>query len=207
MLKNILATAAIVAAVTGGIIALNAPVYASSDNTICSVKAVGSKNTANNTDSRFKVAGNTVTATFIVTGPEGCTQVVTLASWQAPDADKGRPYNLQKLYKYATGTYGVGAHTISVEAPDCFYQIDLVRGSKPTGIDGGPVYETGRMMGSLHGGTKVCEEKKPEPPVTTPPVSTTPTELPKTGAGNVLGIFAASTVLGAAVHRLVTRRS
>jgi len=43
-----------------------------------------------------------------------------------------------------------------------------------------------------------CEEE------TTPP--TTPEELPKTGAGSLVGIFASATGAGAAIHRIVLRR-
>ncbi len=43
---------------------------------------------------------------------------------------------------------------------------------------------------------------KPVPPVT----PATPTELPNTGAGDVIGIFAATTIAGALVHRFVLSR-
>ncbi len=133
------------------------PVYASS----CSVTATGTQNSTGTEKSRFKFVGNNkVSAEFEVKGDANCKQEVTLASWQAPDADKGRPYSEQKLFKFVSGKFGVGKHTLTVELPNCFYQVDLVRGSNPTGIDGGPVYEEGRMMGSLHGGKTKCEPPK-----------------------------------------------
>lgn len=46
--------------------------------------------------------------------------------------------------------------------------------------------------------------EQPEKPVT--PVTTPPRELPRTGAGSVAGIVAATSVAGAAAHRVVTRR-
>lgn len=173
----------------------------------CTVKAVGTKNTAGNTDSRFVLNGNgTVSATFEVKGNTDCKLDVTLASWQAPDADKGRPYDQQKLYKYVTDSFGVGRHTLTVELPNCFYQVDLVRGKNPTGPNNMPVYEKGRMMGSLHGGTKVCEEPKTPPVVTTPPQVSSATTLPKTGAGGMVGLFAGASIFGAAAHNLAVRR-
>jgi len=162
-----------------------APANATNNTVECSVKAVGNKNTAGNADSRFKLnSDGTVSATFEVKGGKDCKQTVTLATWQAPDGDKGRPYELQKLFAHKTGTFGVGKHTLTVKLPNCFYQVDLVRGSNPTGPNGTPIYEAGRMMGSLHGGTKKCEEpKKPEVPKTpeTPEAPETPAELPATG--------------------------
>jgi hypothetical protein len=46
-----------------------------------------------------------------------------------------------------------------------------------------------------------CEEEETPPPVT-PPV----TELPKTGMGGVLGVFAGTTAAGAVAHRVFMRR-
>lgn len=188
--------------------------YATGSTNTCTVSSVGKKNTANQADSRFKLNGNKVTATFEVKGNADCKQDVVLASWQAPDGDKGRPYELQKLYKYVSGTFGVGKHTLTVELPDCFYQVDLARGKNPTGPNGSAVYEQGRLMGSLHGGTKVCEEpKQPEEPKT-PETPETPTpetpapapEMPATGAGSLLGVFAGSSILGAGAHHLIAKR-
>lgn len=188
--------------------------------TACTVKAVGTKNTTGNTNSRFTLNGDgTVTAAFTVTGHD-CEQAVTLASWQAPDAIKGRPYDQQKLYKHVTGTFGEGTYKLTVQLPDCYYQIDLVTGTSPTGVNGTPVYETERMLGSLHGGTQKCEETPPTTPETpttpqTPvtPASTReqPTTLPNTGTGsNILLAALGATVAGAAfqyIRQLRARRS
>src|SRR5688572_11145687 len=110
-LAVLIATPVIVA---GLALATIAPANATSNQTECSVKAVGTKNTAGNTDSRFKLnSDGTVSATFEVKGGKDCKQTVTLATWQAPDGDKGRPYELQKLYAHKTGTFGVGKHTLT----------------------------------------------------------------------------------------------
>lgn len=198
-----------------GAIAMPVRVGATGTTTECSVVATGTKNTAGNADSRFVLNGDgTVSAEFEVKGDANCKQDVLLASWQAPDGDKGRPYDQQKLYKYVTGNFGAGKHTLTVQLPDCYYQVDLVRGTVPTGQNGSPLYEKGRMMGSLHGGTKKCEEtKKPETPTTpvtqqpaTPQVAAAATTLPSTGAGSVLGLFAGTSAFGAAAHHFMVKR-
>ncbi len=182
-----------------------APAIVSADTTnsttsTCTVKADGTKNTAGNADSRFVLnKENTATASFTVTGTD-CKQDVTIASWQAPDAAKGRPYDQQKLFTSVTGSFAPGKHTITVTLPDCYYQVDLLRGTSPTAKDGGPVYETGVLMGSLHGGTKACTPVTPPTPPTppvTPPTPPTPPTLPNTGTGsNVLVVSLIAAVAG-----------
>ncbi len=178
-----------------GAVAIAVPASAATN---CTVKSVGSKNTAGNSDSRFVLnADGTVSAAFTVTGDNTCMLPVTMASWQAPDAAKGQPYDQQKLFKHVTETFGVGTHKLTVQAPDCFYQIDLVRGTSPTGPNGGAVYTKGSLMGSLHGGTKSCVET-PETP-TTSVTPETPTTLPNAGTGtNVVVAAITAGVLGTA---------
>ncbi len=166
---------------------------------VCTVKATGSKNTAGAADSRFVLNNdNTVSATFIVTG-SNCTQDVTIASWQAPDADKGRPYDQQKLFAWETGTFAPGQHTITVKLPNCYYQVDLIRGKSASGPNGSAVYDDAALMGSLHGGTTTCTPVTPPTPTppTPPQPPVTPPTLPKTGVGtNVLWAAGLATVLG-----------
>ncbi len=80
----------------------------------------------------------------------------------------------------------------------------MARGKNPTGPNGTPLYEQGRLMGSLHG-SKKCEEKPPV--VVTPTVSTTevkgeatPEVLPSTGAETVLGGAIATGSLAASLQ-------
>jgi hypothetical protein len=173
----------------------------------CSVTTVGAKNTTGKSDSRFKLGSDgSVSAQVRVTGDSDCEQAVTLASWKAPDALKGRPYSQQTLFAHTTETIGVGTHTISVMPPDCFYQVDLVKGTSPTAADGSSVYPSNIMLGSLHGGTQTCTV--PTPPVTptpppatptTPVTPTRPTALPNTGTGTAPFLAAiAATVFGIA---------
>lgn len=193
-----------------------APVSATTQTGDCRVNAVGTTNTTGQADSRFAVVDGKVTARFIVEGDSNCTKDVTLAVWQAPDGDKGKPFDQQKLFAHKTDTFSVGTHDLTVDLPDCYYQVDLVRGSNSTDKDGGPLYGSENMIAALHGGTTVCETSKPpvETPVT-PPATTTPAEetpfggqggateeptvLPNTGVGANVAIFAgAAMVLGTA---------
>jgi hypothetical protein len=195
-------------AVTLGIVAgvsAALPLSVSADSTTnCTVTATGKKNTAGNSDSRFTLNGNMATAQVTVTGTD-CNEPVTIVSWQAPDALKGQPYSAQKLFAHNTATLTSGTHNMSVELPDCFYQVDVVRGTSATDSKGGPEYKPNggiQILGSLHGGTKACETgggggSTPTPP-STPVVESTTTTLPNTGSGStgiVLAII--STVVGA----------
>lgn len=181
-------------------VALNASASAA-ESTDCSVKAVGSVNTAGNSDSRFVLnKDGTVSASFKVSGTN-CDEPVTLSIWQAPDAAKGQPYDQQKLDSHVSGNFTEGTHTLSVKLPNCYYQADLVRGTSPTGENGSAVYEKANMMGSLHGGSQKCVETTattvtptPDPTPTTPAAATAPTVLPNTGTGS--DIFLSAIVAG-----------
>jgi hypothetical protein len=145
--------------------------------TNCAVVAVGSANTANQAGSRFTVQGGVVSSKVKVTDDDECRETVTLVTWQAPDGNKGLPYSAQKLFQHTTKTFAPGVYSISTKLPDCFFQVDLVRGSQPTDPNGGPLYGKDRMMGSLHGGTQACAD--PTPSVTpTPSASPTPSSSP-----------------------------
>ncbi|HSX35918.1 MAG TPA: LPXTG cell wall anchor domain-containing protein [Patescibacteria group bacterium] len=197
-------TIALSVAVTASFVTLSAAPLVHADTnttatTVCTVKAVGTKNTAGNSDSRFTLnSDGTVTGAFTVTGTD-CNEAITLAVWQAPDADKGRPYSEQTLFGHTTGTFAAGTHTLSVKLPTCFYQVDLVKGTSPTDSKGGPEYTKGTILGSLHGGTQACTPITPPNPPTpptppTPPV--TPPVLPNTGTGS--NIFVLSAVVAVA---------
>lgn len=170
-----------------------APVQASAATT-CSVKMNGTTNTANQSDSRWMLSADGVaTGTFTVTGDNDCQQTVTLSAWQAPNADKGQPYDQQKLVSHVSGTFGPGAHSLSIQVPHCFYQLDMIPGDNPAGENGTAQYTPGTLIGSLHGGTQSCDVT---PPVTPPQ---TPSTLPNTGVGsNVIIAGLVATVLGTA---------
>jgi len=176
--------------------AINATADSGASATECVVRSTG-KDT-------FSIKNSNVTATFTVTG-NSCKVDVTLAAWQAPNGDKGMPYDQQKLYSHATGTFKPGTHTLTTKLPNCYYQVDLVTGSKPTDAYGGPRYATeNRLRRSLHGGTQSCT---PVTPPVTPPTTPTPTPtiqptatLAKTGASaNAIVAIVLTTVVASTV--------
>lgn len=160
---------------------------------VCTLKAVGSKNTANQQDSRFTVNGTTISASVVVTGPQSCKRDVTFTTWEAPNPDAGKPYNQQTLFMEVTKTFGVGTHPISVQLPNCFFQADLTT-VPPANNHVGNSYPNGDYLGSLHGGTQSCTPVTPAQPQT--PSSTT-SSLPNTGSG--LMPFMVALSVGAAV--------
>ncbi len=209
-------------------------------NSDCKVTVIGTENTANKNNSKFTMKGDKVTAKFKVTG-KNCREGVTLAAWESPNA-QARPLSAQRLYKYTQGTFAEGTHSLTVQVPTtkegkvagCYFQVDLVRGLKPTGKDGGPAYGPERNMGWLLGGTKKCETKPPVNPPVTPPVvppaipPTTPEEppvtpetpkvtpdekekdvpeaLPVTGPGAIISTVMGVSTLSGAVHYFIRRR-
>ena len=206
--------APVIALGMGAAVATTTPVKAA---TACDAVSIGTKNTATGAGSRFVLNNDgTVSATFKVEGDSTCKMAVSLASWQAPDALKGRPYDQQKLFAHMSGTYGVGTYTLTVKLPTCYYQVDLVRGTSPTGPNGSPVYDDALMMGSLHGGTKTCVDTPPTTPPTTPetpqaPVqpqvlaAATPEALPNTGAGSTAAIAAVLAAIAGAGYSYMRR--
>lgn len=148
--------------------------------TACKLTTVGTKNTANQADSRFTLSGNTVSADVMVTGPSTCQVGATLTTWEAPDANKGLPYDQQTLFAQVSEVFTPGKHTIAVAMPDCFYQVDLTQEAAANPHVGNS-FPNGTYYGSLHGGTQACT---PTPPPSTPPVTPTPpASLPNTGSG------------------------
>ncbi|HSH31841.1 MAG TPA: hypothetical protein VK963_04220 [Candidatus Saccharimonadales bacterium] len=147
----------------------------------CTVTAAGGDDlTGEHPEGRISSHDNVVTGYVDVTGPSNCKVNATLTTWTAPNGFDGKPYDLQRLFDTKTLQFSVGTHNITTHIPDCYFQADLVRGTEPAGYDGGPIYEEGRMMASLHGGTQPCEEnsegggtgetpEQPQPPVTENP--------------------------------------
>lgn len=153
----------------------------------------------------FTINGRQASSTFEVKGDANCKKVVTIASWQAPNGTDGTPYEAQKLYKFNTGTFGVGRHTMTVELPDCYYQVDIVRFANPTAEDGGPVYENHRLLDFKHGGTRPCEDK-PEQPVKPAEKVVKPTVLPNTGPASVVPFAFGIGSIAGIVHNIRARR-
>jgi len=213
MLYRVIVPLAVIASLSVGLLAA-LPATAHADTTTantCSVTTVGTKDTAGNANSRFALnSDNTVSATVVVKGDASCQQAVTLTSWEAPDALKGQPYSEQQLFAHTTDTLGVGTYTISVALPDCFYQVDLVKGTNPTGPNNSAVYTVGSLLGSLHGGAQQCTTPTPTTPSTPagPQTPVAPAALPNTGVGSMPFVAAgAMAVVGTAFGYLRQLRS
>lgn len=153
--------------------------------------------------------GTNADVSVTVTGNDDCQKTVSVASWKFPNPT-GLPLKEQKLYKTNTQTFGLGTHVISVEVPDCYWQVDLVEGDRPTAADGTADYQIGepndktdRLMDAAFGGDKECfpAETPVTGPVTPVPITTAPVSvLPKTGNSTpmTIAIFAGLGVFVAA---------
>ena len=71
--------------------------------------------------------GDTVTVTFTV--PAGMNDQLTLVSYYAPGSSFSDSTAYQQvIYQQATGTFAPGTHSLTVQIPNCDYQIDFVCG-------------------------------------------------------------------------------
>ncbi len=70
--------------------------------------------------------GQTVTVTFTTT----MTEQLTLVSYTAPGSSYSQSTAyLQQIFDQATGTFAPGVHTLTVQIPNGFYQVDFVCGA------------------------------------------------------------------------------
>lgn len=136
-------------------------------------------------------SGDTVKVNFQVAA--GCSNLqVSLVSYTAPGStfDPNTAY-LQKVYQSATGTFGAGWNNLTVTIPNCYFQIDFVRGAVITQL--GPAGSNNfysaqnRLIDADNGGTKVCNlatpTRTPTATITATPTRTltaTPTSTPNT---------------------------
>lgn len=131
----------------------------------------------------ISISGTTATGRFTV--PAGCPGThVLMASYTAPNGTDGKPYTAQKLFASKRDKFGPGAHSLSVQLPNCYYQVDLARGTvlpnfNSTTYTASPQHI---LLAAKHGGTQPCEKKPapPAPPAVTkpnPPAPSTPTQI------------------------------
>lgn len=187
----------------------------------CDARGIGSRTDTHNTNnSAYTIKNGKATVTFKVTGTN-CNLDVTIIAWKAPNGTTGKPFSQQKLYAHTTGKFSTGIHTLTVDLPDCYFQVDTVTGTKLTGSTGGAHNYDSRMVAFMHGGTQKCVDK-PKPPVTppvtppatppTPPATTvsaptTPEVLPNTGIGGAaLGLGGLATISGIGISQIRARR-
>jgi hypothetical protein len=103
----------------------------------------------------------------------GCKDIeLSLVSYKAPGPTfDEQTADQQTVFDYKTQTFSAGDYTLSVLVPDCYYQIDFVRGTVitklgPAGTDN--FYDKqGRLIDAASGGTAACV-------TTTPPGGGTP---------------------------------
>lgn len=158
----------------------------------------------------YSVSADTITAVFTVqkVGELDCTKDVTVAAWNAPNGTNGAPFSEQTFVDSKSGTFAPGFHSLTVKKPDCFYQIDLVRGLSPYGAtQGRPDYTAGQFVSSAHGGQACQPTPTPTPTPVQPAVQVVSTgkSLPNTGAGDILGISAATGAAAGIVHNIRRR--
>jgi hypothetical protein len=115
------------------------------------------------TGASFSIGSTAATATFSIAN--GCEGVqVTLASYTTPDP--------QKLFDSSGGSFSAGGpYTLTVNLPNCFFQIDLVAGPAP-GVINSPF---AIVIGAVGRVGTVCVETPPPPPPPPPPPTTTTT--------------------------------
>jgi uncharacterized protein DUF11 len=119
------------------------------------------------------VAGGKATATFSISAACPAT-TVTLASYEAPAATFSLP---QTLFDDASATFASGGpYTLTVDLPDCFFQVDLVTGTAIPVLTSGNLYGN-RKAAFTQGGVKAC----PPPTTTSTTTATTTTGTTTTG--------------------------
>jgi hypothetical protein len=125
----------------------------------CDAHGIGDRTMTNSTNnSAYKINGNTATVTFDVVG-DGCNNFpVTMIAWEAPNGTDGRPYSQQKMFAYKRGTFDKGRHSMSIELPQCYFQVDTVTGTSLVGEEGGAYHYNERQVAFMHGGTKACNQ-------------------------------------------------
>lgn len=172
--------------------------------------------------------GKSVYSKVIIKGDANCKKSFTLATWKLPNK-KGLPLTDQKFYNYSTATRGPGTYKISAPIPECYWQADLLGGTRPKSINGDANYQwpQDQLANYKLGGDKSCTvtptptptpnptptptptpTPAPVTPAATPnPVSSNVTSIPSTGAGSVIaGTLGLSTSTGLAYNLYQKRR-
>lgn len=174
-------------------------------------------------------ADGTVTAHFKVEGTDAnCKKDASLAVWSAPTG-KQYPLEDQVYHDGATLTnLGRGEYSLTADLPCGFWQIDLVEGPDPKGINGTAYYgeflspDAAHML-DTHFGNTTCEETVVEKEVPVEkekvvyktntvtkevPVQGAPVKaVPSTGAGSILAsTMGLSTSSGLAYNLFRKRR-
>lgn len=136
--------------------------------------------------------GSSFSSVATVTAPNGDPQVVT-------DSVAIKLSKSAKINYIPGSTQLLDAHSGAIKT--------LPDGAIQNGVDIGNVGVSIEQKRFVQFKLKVeCPTKPPVTPPVTPVTPTTPKELPKTGAGDVIATVAGATILGAIAHRLFTSR-
>lgn len=106
----------------------------------------------------IEVRGDTATARVSIPKKCGPTQI-SLVSYKAPNGTNGKPFSKQTLFAVTTKTFEPGRNILSVKLPDCYYQVDVVRGLPISDFSNTTYHKQGRFLDAVHGGSKSCDEK------------------------------------------------
>ncbi len=115
----------------------------------------------------------TVTAKYKIAGTDAnCKKDVSLAVWSVPSG-KQYPLSEQVFFDSATAVaQGKGEHTLTAKLPCGFWQIDLVEGADPKGINGtadyGGLGSNGAHMLDTYFAQTKCVDKVVVKPVEVP---------------------------------------
>ncbi len=210
-IRNIILSLVLGVAVATGVTA-SAKVYANpGDTPTCKFTEEGlGKGFVKGTNSK----GDTISISFNVEGDANCRKDFVLSAFTVPHKD-GNPYPLedQKLFAAAKlKDAQPGTHTMTVNVPKCFYQVDLALGLNPTGPNGKIPFEPGRLLNAYLGGHGLkCEATPPTTPPTTPPATPasttqTVTKLTNTGPSGVVATAMSVAAAAGTAHYMYNRR-
>jgi hypothetical protein len=100
-----------------------------------------------------------VVASFTV--PTNCSVEVSLVSYQAPSGSfDSKTASQQTVFDSKDMTLAAGAHSLAVNVPACYFQVDFVRGAviQHLGPDGSNNFygAQGRLISAANGGSRSC---------------------------------------------------
>lgn len=116
------------------------------------------------------VSGGVATVGFSVAS--GCDVQLSLVSYTAPSGTySDATASQQVLFHATTDTFSSGSHTLSVQVPSCFFQLDFVYGTpiEHLGPAGSSNFygQQGRLLHGEMGGSTSCSSSSSGPPPTT----------------------------------------
>lgn len=123
--------------------------------------------------------GKNVYSTVVIKGDANCRKSFTLATWKLPNK-RGLPLTDQKFHTYSTATRGPGRFKITTTIPECYWQADLLGGTRPKSVNGDANYQwpQDQLANYKLGGDKSCTVTPVPTPTPTPTPQPTPTPTP-----------------------------